>query len=499
MQDGVSLKELFKLNKGVSLAYNDLILLPGYTDFGANDIDLSTKLSKNISLKIPIISAPMDTVTGDELAKWMALLGGIGFIHYNQTVAEQCEMVKKVKQFENGFISEPMTKSPDDLIESLKDLPYSNIPITQDGSSHGKLIGILNEFDYSCEKHAKLPIKKRMTKVDKLKIALEEDILENNKLSIRKANYILIESHSLLLPILDKNGFLKYLVNRKDIDTNTNYPLATKDKHKKLRVGAAVGTQEDDKTRVNELAASGVDAIKIDSAHGHTSYQIEMIKFIKYTYPEIDVITGNIVTSGAAEDLIKAGADALCIGMGIGSICTTQEVTAAGRAQASAIYNVSQTAKKYDIPVIADGGISKSGQIVKALVLGAVSCMVGNLLAGTTESLGEWIIVETGEKFKRYRGMGSYEAMQTGSAKRYSVDMNKEKAAEGVVASVASKGHIYDLLPSVAAGIKQGMQKISCKNMEEIRAKAEKEEIRVEIRSYSAQKEGDIHDIIMGK
>lgn len=497
--DGVSIKELFELNRGVSLAYNDIILLPGYTDFSISDVDLSTKLSRNITLKIPIISAPMDTVTGDEMAKWMALLGGMGFIHYNQTVEEQCEMVKKVKKFENGFISEPEVRMPDDLIESLKDSPYSNIPITEDGSSHGKLVGILNKYDYSYEQHLKLPVKERMAGLDKLKITSEDAILENNCLSIKKADNILIENHSLVLPIVDKNGFLKYLVTRKDIDKNTDFPLATKDKNKKLRAGAAVGTQEDDKKRVNLLATSGVDAIKIDSAHGHTSYQIEMIKFIKANYPQIDVISGNIVTSNAAGDLIKAGADAICVGMGIGSICTTQEVTAAGRAQASAIYNIAETAKKYDVPVIADGGISKSGQIVKALVLGAASCMVGNLLAGTNESLGEWIIAPTGEKFKKYRGMGSYEAMKTGSAKRYAVDMNKEKAAEGVVASVASKGHIYDLLPSVTAGIKQGMQKISCKNISEIRAKAEKEEIRVELRSYSAQKEGDVHDIILEK
>ncbi|MFH0856537.1 MAG: IMP dehydrogenase [bacterium] len=497
--DGVSIKELFELNKGVSLAYNDIILLPGYTDFSISDADLSTKLSRNITLKIPIISAPMDTVTGDEMAKWMALLGGIGFIHYNQTIEEQCEMVKKVKKFENGFISEPEARSPDDLIESLKESPYSNIPITEDGSSHGKLVGILNRYDYSYEKHLKLPVKERMAGLDKLKIASEDEILENNCLSIKKADHILIESHSLVLPIVDKNGFLKYLVTRKDIDKNTNFPLATKDKNKKLRAGAAVGTQEDDKKRVNLLAASGVDVIKIDSAHGHTLYQIEMIKYIKKNYPEIDIITGNIVTSSAAKDLISAGADALCIGMGIGSICTTQEVTAAGRAQASAIYNIAMAAKKYNIPVIADGGISKSGQIVRAMVLGASSCMAGNLLAGTNESLGEWIINENGEKFKRYRGMGSYEAMKTGSAKRYAVDMNKEKAAEGVVAAVASKGHIYDLLPSVAAGVKQGLQKIGCKNMEEIKKASDNGEIRVELRSFSAQKEGDVHDVIMGK
>lgn len=499
MQDGVSIKELFELNKGVSLAYNDLIILPGYTDFGTGEIDLSTRLSRNISLKIPIISSPMDTVTGDEMAKWMALLGGMGFIHYNQTIEEQCEMVKRVKRFENGFISDPVTRKPGDLVGSLKKLPYSTIPVTDDGTSHGKLLGMLGKYDFSFEVHSELPIKERMIGVKKLKVAGMEDILENGNLSLAKANHILIENHAHALPVVDKKGALKYLITRKDIDTNVSYPLAAKDSNKKLRVGAAVGTRDDDKARVDALAAFGVDAIKIDSAHGHTSYQIAMIKYIKSKYPEIDVVTGNIVTQSAAEDLIKAGADALCIGMGIGSICTTQEVTAAGRAQASAIYNVSKAATQYGIPVVADGGVSQSGHVMKALILGASSCMVGNLVAGTDESLGEWIITKTGEKFKRYRGMGSYEAMQAGSAKRYSVDMNKEKASEGVVASVASKGHIYDLIPSIASGVKQGMQKIGCKNLSEISENVEKERIRVELRSYSAQKEGDTHDIIISK
>ncbi len=198
--DGVSVKELFELNKGMSLAYNDIILLPGYTDFSISDVDLSTKLSRNITLKIPIISAPMDTVTGDEMAKWMALLGGIGFIHYNQTIEEQCEMVKKVKRFENGFISEPAVRKPDDLIETLKDLPYSNIPVTENGSPHGKLIGMLNKYDYSYEKHAQLKIKERMTGLDKLKIVAEDEIFENNMcLNNTYPNNIIEENISFLI------------------------------------------------------------------------------------------------------------------------------------------------------------------------------------------------------------------------------------------------------------------------------------------------------------
>lgn len=496
--DGLSIKELFEINKGVSLAYNDIILLPDYTDFGVENISLATKLSRNIDLKIPIVSAPMDTVTGDELAKWMALLGGIGFIHYNNTIEEQCEMVKKVKRYENGFISDVETRSPNDLISSLKNCPYSNIPITENGLSNGKLVGMLTKYDYSMEKHQESKISGRMKLLNKIKFASLREITSSDKLDLKKANDFLLESSAFALPVVDDIGNLKYLVTRKDIETNVEYPLATKDAHKKLRAGAAVGTREDDKTRVCALAKAGVDAVKIDCAHGHTSYQIEMIKYIKKQYPEIDVISGNVVTSNGAEDLIKAGADAVCVGMGIGSICTTQEITAAGRAQASAVYCASKIANKYNIPVIADGGISQSGHILKAWILGAHSCMAGNMLAGTDESLGEWIITKSGEKLKCYRGMGSYEAMKEGSAKRYSIDMNKERAAEGVVAQVKTKGHIYDFIPTITAGIKQGMIKIGCKNLEEIREKSEKGEIRVEQRTFSAQKEGDIHDLVFG-
>jgi len=498
MTDGVSIKELFELNRGLSLAYNDFIILPDYTDFGAEEINLKTKLSKNITLQIPIISAPMDTVTGYEVAKWMALLGGIGFIHYNNTIEEQCKMIKKVKSFENGFINNPLTRKPENLIESLRGCPYSNIPITEDGAAHGKLAGLLTKYDFALEKHTNLSIKDRMLDLDELRVATIDEVTVNNKLNLGKANDILLDSYSSALPIVDNNYFLKYLVTRKDIDTNVGYPLATKDHKKRLLAGAAVGTRETDKERVDALAEAGVDAIKIDCAHGHTFYQIQMVKYIKEKYPEIDVISGNIVTASAAENLIKVGADSICVGMGIGSMCITQEVTATGRAQASAIFSVSEIAKKYNIPVIADGGISKSGEILKAWVLGASCCMVGNMLAGTDESLGECIITPTGKKLKRYRGMGSYEAMKAGSDKRYSVDMNKNKAAEGVVAAVLSKGHIYDLIPSITAGLNQGMQKIGCKNIEEIHKKTDESGLRVERRTFSAQKEGDTHDLIMG-
>ncbi|MFC1613022.1 IMP dehydrogenase [Patescibacteria group bacterium] len=497
--DGVSTKELFELNKGRSLSYNDFIILPNYTAFHSKEMSLKTKLSRNIEMDIPIVSSPMDTVTGASMAKCMALLGGIGIIHYNNTIEEQCDMVKKVKKFENGFISEPFAKSPNDLIESLRECKYSNIPITEDGKRDGKLIGLITKYDFAFEKHSNLEIKERMTKINKLKIATVEDINTDNKLDLSKANDILLETSFSALPIIDKNGLLKYLVTRKDIQTNVYYPLATKNQNKKLMVGAAIGTNLADKDRVDSLVKAGVDVIKIDVAHAYTKFQIEMIKYIKNKYPEIDVITGNVVTGEATECLIKAGADAISVGMGIGSICTTQEVTATGRAQASAVYNCSKIAIKNNVPVIADGGISQSGHILRASVLGANSCMLGNLLAGTNESLGEWIVTSSGEKFKKYRGMGSYEAMRAGSAKRYSVKKNGFKAAEGVPASVTNKGSIYEWLPVIIAGVKQGMQKIGCKSLEEIITKSKKEKIRVELRTSSAQMEGNTHDLIMIK
>lgn len=486
-RDGYTADEIF--NTPIGYTYNDFIILPGYFDFDRKEVDLTTKLTRNISLHLPFVSSPMDTVTEEKMAITMALLGAIGILHYNNTIEEQVAMVKKVKRFENGFITDPVVLSPNHTIQDVKNikqkLGFSGIPITEDGTLSTKLIGIVTARDIDFEKDLSRPIKEVMT--TKLITAPEG-------ISLQEANEILRKSKVGKLPIVNKEGKLVSLVSRTDLKKNRDFPFATKDKNKQLRVGAAISSFEEDKERLEELVKAGIDVVVIDSAQGYNKYQIDIIKYIKKKYPNLDVIAGNVVTEEQAEGLIKAGADSLRVGMGPGSICTTQETMAVGRAQATAVYHTAKVAKKYGIPIIADGGISTIGHIMKALSLGAHTVMMGQLLAGTSESPGEYIYKD-GIRVKKYRGMASIEAMKEGGRKRYLTQQDEIKIAQGVVGTVIDRGSLLDFIPYLENGLKQAFQDVGIKNIEELHKAVEQGDVRMQIRSISAIKEGGVHDL----
>lgn len=485
--DGFEAKDIF--NQITGYTYNDIILMPRYLDFGVEDVELKTKLTKNISINLPFVSSPMDTVTEEKMAIHMALLGGIGILHYNNTIEEQAEMIKKVKRYENGFINDAVVLSPEDTIEAVhkikRELGFSGIPITEDGTLNTKIIGIVTNRDIDFEKDFTKKLKEVMTC---------NLVTAQEGITLSEANSILRKTKVGKLPIIDKEGHLKSLLSRTDLKKNRDFPLSTKDINKQLRVGAAISTHEKDKERLEALSKANVDVITIDSSQGYTRWQIEMIKYIKKTYPEIDVIAGNVVTSEQAEALIKAGADALRIGMGPGSICTTQETMATGRSQATAVYHTALVAKKYGVPVIADGGISQIGHIMKAVAFGASSVMMGGLLAGTHESPGEFFYKD-GVRLKKYRGMASLEAQKSGGDKRYFADNTKIKVAQGVVGSVVDRGSIDNFLPYLTQGLKHAFQDVGFKNMKELHEGLYSGKLKMQIRSQASIVEGGVHDL----
>ena len=486
-RDGFSASELFQATVG--LAYNDFIILPGYIDFLPEEVTLETRLTRNIRLKNPIVSSPMDTVTEAKMAISLALLGGIGMIHYNNTVAEQAELVRQVKRYENGFIMNPMVLSPEHRIADVDDIKrkynFSGIPITENGQLRSKLVGIVTNRDIDFEKDRSRKLAEVMTK---------EVLTAPQGISLSDANKILRASKKGKLPIVDDAGNLVALMSRNDLLKNKEYPNASKDARKQLRVGAAISTREEAKERLAELAKVGVDVIVVDSAQGNSIYQIEMIRYIKQHYPQIDVIGGNVVTEDQCAKLIEAGADALRIGMGPGSICTTQTTMACGRSQATAVYRCAKYAWQFDVPVIADGGVANIGHIAKAIAIGASAPMMGSMFAGTQEAPGDYFY-ENGVRLKRYRGMASLEAMEKGGGKRYFTEESKVKVAQGVSGSVVDKGSVFDYVPYLIQGLKHAFQDLGRRNVAELHEALYSGDLRFEGRSMSAQIEGGVHDM----
>ena len=435
-----------------ALTYDDVLLLPSYSEVLPRDTDTSSQLTRNIRLNIPFVSAAMDTVTEYKLAISMALDGGIGFIHKNMTIEQQAAQVRKVKRSQSGMILDPITlnvlSTAGDAEKIMRENKIGGIPVI-DASK--KLIGIITNRDLRFQKNMSTPISEIMT--------VENLITAEVEVGLKEAEEILQEYKIEKLPIVDKSGILTGLITYKDILKNKDRPYACKDEYGRLRVGAAVGVTPDMVDRIQALKIAGVDVVSIDTAHGHSKGVLDAAKNIKKQFPELELIVGNIGTYGAAQALIDAGADAIKVGVGPGSICTTRIVAGVGVPQLSAVHEASKAASKAGVPIIADGGIRFSGDVVKALAGGASSIMIGSLLAGTEEAPGEMIIYE-GRKFKTYRGMGSVEAMETGSKDRYFQDAEddiKKLVPEGIVGRVPYKGLVSEVLYQLTGGLKAGM------------------------------------------
>ncbi|GJQ48791.1 MAG: IMP dehydrogenase [Candidatus Kuenenia stuttgartiensis] len=490
--NGLDAKTLFEGGEGIT--YNDFILLPGHIDFILDTISLDTNLTRNIKIKRPLVSSPMDTVTESRMAISMALLGGIGIIHYNNTIEDQAKEVRKVKRFENGFITDPVVLSPFHTImdvDTIKDTyGFSGIPITEDGTLNSKLVGIVTKRDIDFEDNRTKPLSEVMTR---------QLVTASSGISLSDGNKILKESKKGKLPLIDKQGRLVSLMSRTDLLKNEDFPFSSKDKGKQLLVGAALSTREEDRERLAELATAGVDVVVIDSSQGDTIFQIDMVRYVKKHYPHIDVIGGNVVTAKQCKSLIDAGVDSLRIGMGSGSICITQDTLAVGRAQGSAVYHTAKFSREYaNIPVIADGGIAHIGHIVKALSLGASAVMMGGLLAGTTESPGEYFY-EGGVRVKKYRGMASHEAMEKGGGKRYLSVEDRIKVAQGVSGTVVDKGSVIHLGQYLMQSLLHSLQELGCKSVHDLHQGLYDGNLRFEMRSPSAQTEGSVHDLYSSK
>jgi IMP dehydrogenase len=486
--DGESARELF--GSGEGLTYNDFIILPGHIDFTAEDVDLSTRLTRRVTLKVPLVSSPMDTVTESQMAISLALLGGMGIIHYNNTPAQQVEQVRKVKRFENGFITDPIVLSPEHRIADIDRIRekegFSGIPITEDGTLRSRLVGMVTNRDIDFEPDRSRPLRDVM--VTSLVTAPEG-------VSLAEANRLLRESKKGKLPVIDKEGRLVSLVSRTDLKKNRDFPEACKDRRKQLRVGAAISTREADVERAAGLVEAGADVIVVDSAQGDSVFQIRMIESLKKNFPQIDVLAGNVVTTRQCQNLISAGADGIRVGMGPGSICTTQETMACGRAQATAVYECARYCRQFDLPVVADGGISNTGTLAKALACGASTGMMGALFAGTQEAPGEFFYKD-GVRVKKYRGMASVEAMEKGGGKRYLYGDRSIKVAQGVSGLVLDRGSTFNLVPYIIQSLRQSFQDFGQRSIADLHRAIESDEIRYERRSHSAQREGSVHGLV---
>ncbi len=442
------------------LTFDDVLLIPAKSEILPRDVDVSTYLTKKIKLNIPLVSAGMDTVTDSLMAIAMAREGGIGIIHKNMSITQQALEVDKVKRSEHGVITDPIFLHPLNLVQEALNLMeryrISGVPITVDG----KLVGILTNRDLRFEKDYQRTIDEVMTKTNLVTAPVgttlehAKEILSNHKIE--------------KLPIVDDNGYLKGLITIKDIEKARQYPNSAKDEGGRLRVGAAVGVTLDTMQRAEALIKAGVDVIVVDTAHGHSVGVIECIKTLRHHFPRMQLIAGNVATSAATRDLIEAGADAIKVGIGPGSICTTRVVAGIGVPQITAILDCAEEAEKSGIPVIADGGIKFSGDIVKALAAGAQVVMIGSLFAGTEESPGD-IEIYQGRSFKVYRGMGSIGAMKEGSRDRYFQEKDQKLVPEGIEGRVPYKGPLSETAYQMIGGLRAGMGYCGCENIEALR------------------------------
>ncbi len=471
-----------------ALTFDDVLLVPSYSQILPADVDVSTRLTPGIKLNIPLVSAAMDTVTEARTAITMAQEGGIGIIHKNMSADFQASEVEKVKKFESGMIVNPLTVKPNQLVEDalniMNKFGITGLPVIK---NDGTLNGIITNRDLRFEKNLDYKIEKVMTPKKDLVTAKEGTTLEEAKELLHRYK---IEK----LPVVDSRFRLRGLITMKDIEKIEKFPNASKDSMGRLRCGGAVGVSSDMDERVDKLLSVGCDVVILDTAHAHSKKVVDSVKYIKKNFKKIEVIAGNIATSAGAEALIKAGADALKVGVGPGSICTTRIIAGIGMPQITAISEVSKAASKKNVPIIADGGIKYSGDITKALATGAYSVMIGNLFAGTDEAPGETVLFQ-GRSYKVYRGMGSIEAMKKGSKDRYfqdSVDEDSKFVPEGIVGRVPHRGSLGSIIYQLVGGVKSGMGYTGCLNLNKLRSNAKF--IRI---TNAGFKESHVHDVII--
>jgi len=449
------------------LTFDDVLLVPSYSEILPSDVKLISKFSRNLALKVPVVSAAMDTITESKMAIAMAQEGGIGVIHKNLTIKQQAEKIRKVKRSESGMILDPVTLTKKskvkDALKCMKEFSIGGIPIVDKSNS---LVGILTNRDLRFESDMNKSVNEVMTH--------ENLITGSPGITLKQAEKILQKNKIEKLPIIDKENKLIGLITFRDIQKITLKPSSNKDEFGRLRVAAAIGVGGENLERCKMLHKAGVDAIVVDTAHAHTKSVLKIIKDVKKTFSDLDVVAGNVATADAAKFLAKAGVDGIKVGIGPGSICTTRIIAGVGYPQLSAIYNVSNALKGSDISIVADGGIKHTGDITKAIAAGADCVMLGSLLAGTLESPGETIIYE-GRKFKTYRGMGSVEAMEKGSKERYFQSTSKDKnklVPEGIVGRVPYKGSVVESMFQFVGGLKSGMGYCGSKNIKELKEKS---------------------------
>ena len=449
------------------LTFEDVLLIPAKSEVLPRDVDLSVELSQTLKLNIPIISAGMDTVTEAEMAIAMARQGGLGIIHKNMSIEQQAEQVDKVKRSESGVITDPFFLTPEHQVYDAEHLMgkyrISGVPIVNNAEEQ-KLVGIITNRDLRFIQDYSMKISDVMTK--------ENLITAPVGTTLEEAEKILQKYKIEKLPLVDDQGVLKGLITIKDIEKVIEFPNAAKDEKGRLLVGAAVGVTSDTMLRVKKLVEANVDVIVVDTAHGHSKGVLETVRKIRDTYPKLNIVAGNVATAEATRDLIEAGANIIKVGIGPGSICTTRVVAGVGVPQITAIYDCATEARKYGVPIIADGGIKYSGDIVKALAAGGHAVMLGSLLAGVSESPGETEIYQ-GRRFKVYRGMGSVGAMEKGSKDRYFQEDNKKFVPEGIEGRVPYKGPLADTIYQLVGGLRAGMGYCGTKNLEELREKTQ--------------------------
>ncbi len=477
-----------KLIEETALTYDDLLLIPQFSEVVPSEVSTKAFFAKGVSLHVPIISAAMDTVTENKMARVLAQMGGLGIIHKNMTIQEQAFEVEKVKKYESGMITEPITLGPNILVrealELMKKYSISGVPITV----NKKLVGILTNRDLRFETNLDQPLSNLMTK--------ENLITAKKGVTLNEAKVLLQKHRIEKLLVVNDNGELSGLITIKDIEKAKAFPNASKDSKGRLLAGAAVGIDASSRERVQALAAQGVDAIAVDTAHGHSKNVLSMVEWVAQTYPDIILIAGNVVTAEATEELIRRKADVVKVGVGPGSICTTRVVAGVGMPQATAVRICSEAAKKMGRTIIADGGIKYSGDLAKAIGLGANTVMIGNLLAGADESPGESILYQ-GRSYKTYRGMGSMGAMKMGSRDRYfqsDVDENDKLVPEGIEGRVPYRGTAGAIIHQLVGGLRSGMGYVGAKDIPSLQERA----LFVKI-SMQGYRESHVHDVAITK